>query len=246
MSAVVDEDISAKLHRADDHIEHLKRAFKALWREDRDRELIDGDSEAEKAFRDLHAQRRVPPDLMVVVGEAIYQMRSSLDHLICALVLADGGTPTSATQFPIFRFEPIGKDEVRRYQRQVAGITRPEVLALIKAQQPYLRGDDRDRWWLAILKVLNNTDKHRALVLNRIHIKPKVMYSLDYGTDVSTYARSAPGTIVPIVDMKRKLATGVAFAQFGEAITDYPVVKGLRDLSAQTWTLAGELAALVP
>ena len=40
--------------------------------------------------------------------------------------------------------------------------------------------------------------------------------------------------LVRVVDVKRRLTTDVAFSEFGEVITDYPVIKGLKLLRDST------------
>src|SRR5439155_6328044 len=125
----------------------------------------------------------------------------------------------------------------------------------IERSQPYHRLNDRDRHWLAILKVLSNTDKHRSLVLHVALVKPKIRVfmasddgditmtgeSLDNGTDPPT-AVSRGEKLVRIVNMERNLATDVAFAQFGECVTDYPVIKGCMDLRDSARSVVADLA----
>ena len=156
--------IKAKLDRATQHIADLSSRLDTFLSEAPERELVDCDADAAKAFRDFHLNRPIPPEFGIVAGEVIHQLRSSLDHIACALHPKDGGTPTITSQFPIFSFEPTKPDDGRRYQNQIKGITRPAVLALIEHHQPYLRGNDRH--WLVVLKTLSNTDKHRALIVN--------------------------------------------------------------------------------
>src|SRR4051794_7080795 len=38
----------------------------------------------------------------VMAGNIIYQLRSILDHLVCQLVVANGGEPKSVNQFPVY------------------------------------------------------------------------------------------------------------------------------------------------
>ncbi|PYR48161.1 MAG: hypothetical protein DMF89_16460 [Acidobacteria bacterium] len=249
------EDIVAKLERADEHIAQLKREIKTLWRETPNSTLVNYNSQSAEAFRDFHRNRAIPAKFMVIAGEIIYQLRSSIDHLTCALILRDGGTLSDKSQFPIYRFRPTKKDEIRRYEGQVKGITRSDVLTYIERSQPYHRLNDRDRHWLAILKVLSNTDKHRSLVLHVALVKPKIRVfmasddgditmtgeSLDNGTDPPT-AVSRGEKLVRIVNMERKLATDVAFAQFGECVTDYPVIKGLKELRDSARSVVADLA----
>lgn len=90
---------------------------------------------------------------MVIAGEAIYQLRSSLDHLVCALILGDKGKPDDSSQFPILTFRPTEPNDIGRYKRQIRGITRKRVMTYIERSQPYHRVNDRDRHWLVHLEV---------------------------------------------------------------------------------------------
>ncbi len=219
--------IAAKLERADQHIVQLGTEAEAFSNETPHRELIDYDAEAAKAFKAFHLNRVVPARLSILTGEAIYQMRSSLDHLACALILKDGGTVTDGSQFPIFRFEPVKPENLGRYKRQIEGITRPAVLAAIEALQPHTRGDGRDFHWLQILKVLSNLDKHKTLITHVSVVQPRISHTsifnndtslmvesdaIDHGTEIVTAGRHRIfGDEVEVVNVQRRLTTFVSF-----------------------------------
>ena len=42
----------------------------------------------------------IPVDLSLVIGDAVHNLRSALDHLAWQLVLANGQTPTTQTAYP--------------------------------------------------------------------------------------------------------------------------------------------------
>ena len=244
-----------KLDRAEQHIEHLEREVEAFLSKAPDRNIVDYDAETEKAFRSFHQNRLVHPALSIIAGETIYQIRSCLDHLVCALVLKDGGSPDYRTQFPIFRFKPTKNDEIARYNRQVKGIQRSPVLALIEGRQPYHRGSDRDTHWLTVLKTLSNTDKHRALILTVPAVEKRVKL-IAVGDDGWEYASSHPdsgiqppirvtdpdGSVIEIVNMERSLTAKVAFAEYGPAFRNVELITGLRVLFTSTHTIFSELA----
>src|SRR5687768_8096129 len=117
--------IAEKLNRAKEHIEQLRAEVSAFLNEAPHRELVNYDASAAQAFRDFHQARHIPARFSIIAGEAIHQLRSSLDHLVSALIIADEGAPTVDSQFPICRFEPTKDKQIRRYKRQVEGITRP-------------------------------------------------------------------------------------------------------------------------
>jgi hypothetical protein len=113
--------------------------------------------------------RVVPMSLSLRAGEALYQLRSALDHMTCLLIRKGGGKVTTKSQFPIERFRPEKPKDKARFDQQIAGL--PDgARAMITRWQPYQLGTNRDRHWLAILKKLNNLDKHQALVMHAIAV----------------------------------------------------------------------------
>jgi hypothetical protein len=162
----------AKLIRAHEHIQALKQTIDALGPtpysivEERNPQTADRDFRL--VAKDLTGFRRIPM-LSVIVGDAIHQMRSSLDH--AAWQIAKPPVERT-TAFPIC----IEKSGTRnsfygsandagtgvRYLKNVslAGFE------YIESIQPYNRLGKQDELWL--LNELWNKDKHRALiVLNR-------------------------------------------------------------------------------
>jgi hypothetical protein len=104
----------------------------------------------------LTSVRDVPNNIPVIAGEVLYNLRSALDHLAFQLVLANAGTPTDKTCFPIF-------DSAQKYKtlspRKVKGMSHAAIKA-IAGIKPYKGGNDT----LWRLHKLNNIDKHRLLV----------------------------------------------------------------------------------
>jgi hypothetical protein len=107
----------------------------------------------------------------LLAGEALYQLRSALDHLIHQLVILNGQAAKLTTsrrhQFPIF-------DSAQGYgakaARMIDGVSK-DVADIIERAQPYkrtTRAPRRDPLW--ILQDLNNTDKHRLIPVSVLGI----------------------------------------------------------------------------
>jgi len=64
----------------------------------------------------------VPDDACLAVGDAFYNMRSSLDQLVWSLSGLSGQNPPQTTQFPIFDHPPSTTRDIERLDRQVAGV----------------------------------------------------------------------------------------------------------------------------
>jgi hypothetical protein len=237
--------IRHKLKRADEHIEQLHREGEAFLGDTTQRTLVYDDLQAGKAFADVQRNRIVEPRLSILAGDVLYQVRSSLDHLICALIKRDGNSPTTSSQFPIFSHAPTDKKTKARYEGQVAGITRPEVLAAIEAHQPHKRSNPANHW-LAVLREFSNTDKHRALVLAVVWPEPRIKVTVirphlpgdlttvvsctDDGTDTPLSWIDPGGDLVEVVNVERRIATYVAFSKWGDGQHPIEVVHGLREL----------------
>ncbi len=238
------DGIDEKLKRADQHISQLHDAVETFLNKGPNRALADFDAESAESFKRLHERRIVPVPFSIHAGEILYQLRSSLDHAACLLILKDGGKLSDRSQYPIFRFEPTEKDDIRRYERQIEGITRPDVLARLKDTQPYIRKDRRDAHPLAILKLLSNEDKHRWLLLHVVTIMPNFQFALGPPVDSSNLGAKQAwfregGQTFGIVDVQRKLTAHVAFPKFGAKLTNFDVMDGLRALRDATVDVIG-------
>jgi hypothetical protein len=99
----------------------------------------------------------VPEDLPLVIGDALQNLRTALDHLVWQLVLSNGGTPGTQTAFPITK-------NAQQYKSVAPGKTKgvtPEAAKMIDAFRPYGGGNEV----LFGLHLLNNSDKHRLLLI---------------------------------------------------------------------------------
>jgi hypothetical protein len=121
----------------------------------------------------LYWERYVdPPDrLGLIAGDAVHNLRSSLDHLVVALAQAGaacaGGTLTAeeeaGLQFPVAT-TPQGF--AAQVQRRLLHVD-PRAQAVIEARQPYNNcgSGDPKRSLLWQLSDRDNADKHRALTV---------------------------------------------------------------------------------
>jgi hypothetical protein len=113
-----------------------------------------------------------PPEVSLICGDYIQNLRSALDHLVWQLVIDNGNIPDNRNAFPIFQDESDFTERVVKPHSKDAGPLRgldPAGVpwAIIRDEQPYQRpkqgpGDAQaDR--LSILAELSNIDKHRIL-----------------------------------------------------------------------------------
>jgi hypothetical protein len=105
------------------------------------------------------------------MGDCLHNLRSSLDHLAWQLVLADGGTPTTRTDFPIFKCEGLFREhkKSKKAPTGVVGGVSQQAAALIESLQPYNRTDGSpEEHPLWVVHHLNIIDKHRRLSLTTL------------------------------------------------------------------------------
>lgn len=154
----------AKIQRAEENIHLLDREIAAFLHRDPPPYKIVGQHQKEGleyafvAFGDPEAPLR----FAVLAGEIIHHLRSSLDHLIYALIIQNGGTPTRNNQFPICA--TVEKFNQACTSGGMLNGVSPSAKKLIMAVQPYTSKTPDD----TILHVVNQFDifdKHRLLVV---------------------------------------------------------------------------------
>ncbi len=151
------ERIQSKIVRARAHISALEVSIES-FRRSRPLELGWRDSAdgSERTFF-LKTVPLVPIEIPLVAGDAIHNIRSSLDHLAYELVKVNGRNPTLDTCFPVFvsaqKFQSGAK-------RKIDGMSGPAKSA-IEASQPYsVTGS-----LLQEIHQLDIDDKHHNLIL---------------------------------------------------------------------------------
>lgn len=186
MSAI-DHTLSAraKLERADQHINNFRIEETKFRKSGGYRSVAYDDPKTGDRVIEFKLVAHPPPLVIAIVGDAIHNLRSSLDHLAYEMVRANGGTPNDATAFPIFfdceSFEAS-------LERKIGGASK-NVLDLIKSLKPYQGGND-SLWHLHRLDIV---DKHRLLIPVAAH-NDLVVHPL--GNAFQGFPRNERGNIV--------------------------------------------------
>lgn len=90
------DSIYAKIDRANEHIRNLNAEINTLIDGDAYRIVSEPEGDARKSS--IRVVGPEPPlRLAVVAGEIVHQLRSSLDHLVCQLAIANGNPSSVAT-----------------------------------------------------------------------------------------------------------------------------------------------------
>jgi len=148
--------------------------------------------------------RPKPTEWSLIAGDFLNNLRSTLEHLVCQVVLSEGGAPAHHHAFPIAITETawvanVSKRDPKRGPGPLDGIA-PTTAAfqLIGDAQPYIGRDKAaaQATPLASLARLNNTDKHRELNVSTLTMSDKFQITLD--TDYRLLGGYLPLTGTPI------------------------------------------------
>jgi hypothetical protein len=134
--------------------------------------------------------RPVPPEIALITGDAVHNLRSALDHLIRQLLIANRKDPEEypRSAFPVWRSEA---DYEAGRPGDAEGISKP-ALDILDRLKPYKGGNDA----LWRLRQLDVVDKHRLLLAvgsantNLIIDSRKLMISTHPGHD---WLKKGPG-----------------------------------------------------
>jgi len=161
----------AKLARADVHLNGLRAELDRL-----------SEAHAERVWLRVEQQgawyvvlldpleEPLPPDLSLVCGDFVTNLRAALDHAVNDLVRESGHKPGRHTAFPIISSEKdwrslvVSPNKPRR--SPLEGLDpQGHAWAIIHEAQPYQRSEPAHTR-LRVLNKLANRDKHQAILVN--------------------------------------------------------------------------------
>lgn len=202
-------------------------------------------------------EKAIPRRVSLLLAEIFGHLRSSLDHLMCALAQANGNLPDAptGTQFPVFKDRTVfsaldKKGDPKRGSGlwQMRGAA-SQVQTLIEALQPYHRGTrfmDDPLWLIHDFAIV---DKHRkphltGAVAEGARMGMGQLWGVDFsvhsmghvgpfnkGTEVARVDFTVTNPADYMVDMQMDVAYHVAFAPKGPG-RGAPVVDTVRPLIA--------------
>ena len=153
--------VRAKLDRTLAHLEHLDGEY-GPWTDRHPYSIVKQAQPKPQVWEyGIRFTEPVPVEWGVILGEAIHNLRSALDHCVYLLTVARlGRKPNYKTGLPIYKTEREFID--KGGQRQIAELTNT-AQTYIKTLQPYPRRDARLNRDLLSLNMLWNQDKHRLV-----------------------------------------------------------------------------------
>lgn len=162
----------------------------------------------------------VPDQFSILAGEAIYHLRSALDHLVYQLVRVNKNEPTRKNAWPI-----LGKENHGILERKIRGVS-DIASEIIKSYQPYNLGTRYKEHLLWRLKNLNDWDKHNFVIrtflaeprgivvewMNRDGRVESLGISTDYKIEPGRVFTIGPGVgITPEMDVKVETEPYIVF-----------------------------------
>jgi hypothetical protein len=149
--------VRRKIERAGQHIREYESMEQLFLQRNPYLTVKEMDSDTGEMLWRVSIREEIPADFPTIVGDALQNLRSALDHLVWQLVLANGSTPKiGVTGFPIC--ESVQKYTTESLAR-VKGAAQGAV-NMINNLRPYY-GGHQHLWGL---HALNNADKHRLLL----------------------------------------------------------------------------------
>lgn len=147
-----------KLERAKRQMKELGDALKSFFRTKPYKFSGKPNPQAREVVYTMDAVKPIPPEIPLIAGEIIQNLRSALDHLAYQLycIGTKGATVNKQIAFPIAESK-LKYDEIK--PSRTKGMS-SAAIAAIDAVQPY--GGGNDVLWH--LHALNNIDKHRLIL----------------------------------------------------------------------------------
>ena len=152
-------DIGLKVERADKHIQDCRVALEEFICTHPYEIVRQADLKSDKIVYIVEKATPVPGPIRAIVGDAIQNLRTTLDYLAQALVVANHRTPSKDTSFPILKGDLCSEPYKTAFEGKVKGMGNKAIEA-IKRLKPYKGGNDP----LYRIHALNNRDKHRLLL----------------------------------------------------------------------------------
>jgi hypothetical protein len=145
-----------KIERANKHIGDLESLLERWFQGDPYEVVKEKEADGRGWVFKLSRCAEVPPEIRAVTGDAVHNLRSSLDYLVDAAIRANGHTPTDRTMFPIC-------NSAKAFEAKLSGVETvgQDALDLLEATHAYKGGNDG----LWALRELDNADKHRLLIM---------------------------------------------------------------------------------
>jgi hypothetical protein len=158
--------VLVRIERTKQHVADFDARTRPLLAACSDAVVLEYDEQRSECVLRIGQIPAIPPDLSAVLGDAIHNLRVSLDYLMWQLVIASGGAPSDHTMFPILEVSPTPNRHGHVRVNVNPGL--PEVMQrTLDEIQPYKLTHPANHQ-LAVLHKLDIVDKHRELLFTFI------------------------------------------------------------------------------
>lgn len=151
--------IRKKIERADHHIRDLD-AMVGAFRAEPDIFIAEKQPESGEVVYRIKPGLELPDDFSCLIGDAVHNLRTALDHLVWHLVDANPATPKVPYKRQEFPFYKSRDDYKTQGSGKIEGVPQGAV-DLIDQAKPYLGGNDN----LWAVYDLDRIDKHQLLIV---------------------------------------------------------------------------------
>lgn len=118
-------------------------------------------------------QKEIPEDWSAIVGDIVHNLRTALDYLVTALVIANGNSPSRSNSFPI---DNSLEDYENNSPDKLTGLNQNSI-EFINGLKPYKDGNDV----LWRLHKLDIQDKHRTnLIVGAAYRSVNLTFKMDF------------------------------------------------------------------
>jgi hypothetical protein len=156
------DGVQRKLEWADKHIVDLGHELAAFRAAKAKAVIRENDPNRPGYSRWILTDASIPDPITLILGDAIHNLRSALDHFANAIVRDNGKQPSFTTDFPIWRSPKFDRKEYEATVDTKVGRAAKPVVQEFKGLEPHEGGKNELLWALDKLDVV---DKHRFLVV---------------------------------------------------------------------------------
>jgi hypothetical protein len=172
MKSAMLDGASSKINRAVHHFNTIDIAIGKMFLADNDAGAARHELKANSQELVISLAQEAPldPTIPLVVGDAVHNARSAIDHLVFQLALLNKAPKEAAskTSFPICLTPGEFKNATKG---KLAPFITTTSLTEIEKLQPYKTGDkEKDILW--VLSQLDIIDKHRLLIIAETQARP--------------------------------------------------------------------------
>jgi hypothetical protein len=180
------EAVRQKIARSREHLKSVETEIKGYFEKEPCRVVAEFDTNSNRVVGRFVVTLPVPDSIPIILGDALQNLRSSLDYLVWELVLAANGSPGKKHMFPICTSLDAFHNEISR--GRLDGVA-TAALAEIQGLQPYHMGQDAAASHvLAVLDSFCNINKHRRILLTALatHFSRTEIVSSTLGRSIQT------------------------------------------------------------